>query len=69
MSEHNYVCTGCGATPSAPDRDCPGVRGDECSTCEEYRREYNVAIANGLVMKAQSVTARWGGHNRSAHRD
>ena len=45
----------------------PAPFNGECPTCESYRVEYNVAIANGLVMKAQSVTARWGGHNRTAH--
>lgn len=38
-----------------------------CPTCTAYSREYNVAIANRLVMKARLIQRRMDGHHRDEH--
>lgn len=63
--EHKYVCENCGLGFSYSDKECEP---DLCLKCEEYRVEYNVAIANGLVVEAKKIVREWGSHNRFNHR-
>jgi len=34
-----------------------------CEICEKWRKEYNAAVANGLIMKARQIGRRIDAHN------